>query len=108
MSEYYPDGWVIIELDNKDGKKDHFVFGSWSGGYTQGDSWRTNSGIVRVEENDDNQYEIHGHGKSVYYCHKGSEGRISSYNQAVLAELCESSNTKVINFEDMELKNDRD
>ena len=43
---YYPDKWLIIEINGT--TRFHKVFGTWSGGYLEGDSWRFNSGIVGV------------------------------------------------------------
>ena len=67
---YNPDNWVIIKLD--DGKDPHYrVLGGWSGGYATGDSWRMNSGITKVEE-DDGAYYFSGSSGSTYRCGKGS------------------------------------
>lgn len=67
---YTPDNWVIIKLD--DGKDPHYrVLAGWSGGYTTGDSWRINSGITQVTE-DDKSYYFSGSSRSTYCCGKGS------------------------------------
>ena len=43
-----PDKWVVIKiLDNE-----HKIFASWAGGYLDGDRWKLNSGITKVEEDD--------------------------------------------------------
>ncbi|MDA1317393.1 MAG: hypothetical protein O3B87_05235 [bacterium] len=42
-----------------------------SGGYLSGDSWRMNSGIVRVEEDEDYFY-FYGASGSCYQCHKNA------------------------------------
>ena len=64
---YFPDNWVIIKIKGDD---PHYrVLGGWSGGYASGDSWRMNSGITKVEfEND--QYIFYGSSGSRYICHK--------------------------------------
>ncbi len=70
-SVYVPDNWVIVKLDCPE---PHYrVLSGWSGGYFQGSSWRLNSGIVRVEE-DDNSYKFYGASGSSYTCHKECYG----------------------------------
>ena len=66
---YFPDNWVIIKLK---GDVPHYrVLAGWSGGYTTGDSWRMNSGIVRVEQTEF-LYMFYGSSGSVYECVKNS------------------------------------
>jgi len=66
-----PDNWVIIFLNGND---PHYrVLAGWSGGYAQGDSWRLNSGIVRVEDAGD-RWEFYGASGSCYSCGKNSYG----------------------------------
>jgi len=67
---YYPDSWVIIRVKETGLYK---VLGGWSGGYLQGDSWRMNSGIVRVEEGE-GYWLMHGHSGSIYRCDEKSYG----------------------------------
>jgi len=100
MSQHKPDGWAILEQKQPDGRKEYFVFGSWSGGYLYGDSWRANSGIKSVEETDDS-YLFHGYSGSVYTCFKHSEGRISAYNLGVLNSLAERSDATVVQYNDV-------
>lgn len=62
-----PDNWVIIKLKGED---PHYrVLAGWSGGYTTGDSWRLNSGITRVEE-DEYHFRFYGSSGSCYVCNK--------------------------------------
>ena len=71
MSLYNPDRWVLIKIG---GINPHYrVFGCWSGGYLDGDSWRMNSGIVRVEEDEEN-YRFYGSSGSCYVCGKYGYG----------------------------------
>lgn len=70
MTEYIPDKWVVVKIGGSD---PHYrVLGGWSGGYVNGDSWRMNSGITKVDS-DDNYWYFYGDSGSVYKC------RISSY-----------------------------
>jgi hypothetical protein len=71
MSNYWPDNWVIIKLKGDD---PHYrVLAGWSGGYATGDSWRMNSGITAVEE-DEHHFYFYGSSGSCYQCHKESYG----------------------------------
>ena len=71
MSNYFPDNWVVIKLKGDD---PHYrVLAGWFGGYTTGDSWRMNSGITKVEEND-RTYYFSGSSGSIYACDKQSYG----------------------------------
>ena len=68
---YMPDNWVVIKIKGDD---PHYrVLAGWSGGYTTGDSWRMNSGIVRVEE-DQEYFHFYGSSGSCYVCHKQAYG----------------------------------
>ena len=71
MSYYAPDNWVVLHIKGDD---PHFrVLAGWSGGYTTGDSWRMNSGIAKVIEEDD-YYLFIGESGSTYACHKDMYG----------------------------------
>jgi len=71
MTSYTPDNWVVLKINGDD---PHYrVLGGWSGGYAQGSSWRMNSGITRVEE-DETYFKFFGASGSVYYCHKDAYG----------------------------------
>jgi hypothetical protein len=72
MNPYTPDKWIIIKgtVNNKTIFK---VLAGWSGSYLEGQSWRINSGITKVEVNDDS-YLFHGHSGSVYKCRKTGYG----------------------------------
>ena len=75
---YEPDSWVIIKIDNPEYEKIYYkVLGGWSGGYLDGDSWRMNSGITKIERDGD-YYLFHGISGSTYKCHeKGETMRMS-------------------------------
>lgn len=66
---YTPDNWVVVKYKGDD---PHYrIFAGWSGGYATGDSWRMNSGIVRVEE-DEHLLLFYGSTGSCYECNKQS------------------------------------
>jgi hypothetical protein len=69
MNEYTPDNWVVIKIKGDD---PHYkILAGWSGGYTTGNSWRMNSGIVRVEQTEF-LYKFYGSTGSCYVCSKNS------------------------------------
>ena len=84
-----PDRWVVLKLKNE-GTTIYKVFGSWAGGYLDGDRWKANSGIVSVEEDDDYYYFI-GYTGSCYKCHKKGYGVVTSYSQSVLDNLIDKA-----------------
>ena len=77
-----PQRWVIVAF-KKESDTYYKVFASWAGGYLDGDSWRMNSGIAKVEE-DDSHFYFTGHSGSCYKCHKLGYGFATSYSQRVL------------------------
>lgn len=80
--EYVPDKWMIIKINSK--KDPHYrVFATWSGGYLGSDSWKMNSGITSVTEDDD-YYYFKGSSGSVYKCHKAMRGQSTAYGWGVL------------------------
>ena len=74
--DYYPDSWVVIRVKETGLYK---VLAGWSGSYLYGDSWRMNSGIVRVEEGE-GYWLMHGHSGSIYRCDEKSYGLRMSTN----------------------------
>jgi len=68
---YQPDNWIILKIKGE-GSCYYKVLAGWSGGYLDGDSWRANSGIVKIEQTD-THYNFIGETGSVYKCHKESE-----------------------------------
>ena len=77
-----PDRWLIIDCGG-DGL--YKVFATWSGGYLDGDSWRLNSGIEKVE-GDGDYLLFHGYSGSIYKCHKDRYGT-TGYGAHVIYSL---------------------
>lgn len=73
MTEHYPDNFKIIKVETDNGDFLHKVFATWRGGYLHGDSWRANSGISKIKE-DNSYFHFYGKSGSVYTCHKESYG----------------------------------
>ena len=91
MSNHKPNNWVVIKMDGDD---PHYrVLAGWSGGYLDGDSWRMNSGITRVEDDGD-CYNFYGSSGSCYYCYKESYC-IRMNNARIWARLQELHGDKV-------------
>lgn len=77
------------------------VLCGWMGGYTKGDVWKINSGVVGVDF-DDEIYRFKGQSGSVYACHK---------NRYLMADIMrdglrEMRNTR--NVTSVEILEDRD
>lgn len=84
--EYQPDRWVILKIGGDLFK----VFGGWSGGYLSGDSWKLNSGIVRVQE-DGAYWRFLGYSGSEYRCRKTAYG-MTGYMAAVYESWRQAGN----------------
>ena len=92
MTNYTPDSWQLVKITGTD---PHYrVFASWSGGYLDGDSWKLNSGVTSVTEDDDYFY-FQGYSGSTYQCHKASYGIRSIYNIGVIDDYCKKSDGKM-------------
>lgn len=78
MIGYNPHKWLMVQIKGPD---PHYrILGSWMGGYLDGDSWRLNSGVVRVEEEND-YYHFYGSSGSCYTCRKANYGaHLFGYN----------------------------
>ena len=99
--EIIPDKWVVIGITKK-GQTVYKIFGSWAGGYLDGDSWKLNSGIESLTEDEDNYY-FKGYSGSVYKCNKNHYGIATSYSQSVLENfqrVALEGNMKITIFEE--------
>lgn len=67
MAEVHkPDSWVVIRMTYKE-QVIYKVLGGWSGSYINGNSWRLNSGIEKVEYDVANDvWNFHGSSGSIY------------------------------------------
>lgn len=81
-NQYQPDVWVVFKIKRK---KVYKVLAGWYGGYAGTNSWRVNSGITKVEENENN-YIFHGSTGSIYICPKHSE-RMSMLTASIWQQL---------------------
>jgi hypothetical protein len=92
-----PERWVIVKLPNNYYK----VFGTWTGGYLDGDRWKLNSGISKVEQ-DENFYYFIGFSGSCYKCHKKGYGTATSWGLSVLNKIIEQGNGQIELMENVE------
>lgn len=89
MSEYNPDKWLMIRINGTD---PHYrIFGSWFGGFLDGDAWRLNSGVKSVTEDDD-YYYFNGNSGSVYKCFKEAYGA-NSFGWSNAQHICKETNS---------------
>lgn len=83
----YPDRWVILKINENTYK----VFASWKG---LDGRWRLNSGIEKVEQDEDSYYLI-GHSGSCYKCDKKEYGTASTYAFDLLNKTIAANKGKV-------------
>ena len=101
MNEYTPDSWVIIKITGIEDKDFYKVLGGWSGGYLDGDSWRMNSGIEKVEDDGD-YWNFVGSSGSVYRCHKeGNTMRMSMSGTWAQLKKKFPDNVELVDVEDI-------
>lgn len=98
MSEHNPDNWVIFKILGE--TLPYRVLAGWSSSYLYGTSWRINSGIIRVEE-DDEHYTFYGVSNSCYKCHKSAYGL-----RANNAHIWEKLQNQTYTVELMDVDND--
>ena len=92
-----PERWVILKLPNNYYK----VFGTWADGYLDGDRWKLNSGISKVEQ-DENFYYFIGFSGSCYKCNKKAYGTATSYGHSILNKIIEQGNGQIELMEDVD------
>ena len=81
-----PSKWVILKIDDQSTYK---VFGTWGGGYLDGQSWKLNSGIAKVTEDEDNYTNNYKTNKKYY------EHYTQNYNR-VCARRPENNNRSTL------------
>ena len=97
---YTPDRWVVLKIGTM-----YKVLAGWSGGYLDGDYWRLNSGITKVEQEGD-YWLFHGNSGSIYKCHKGGDG-FTSLSGQVYMQLVDSYGKDSIKLMDEETEWDK-
>ncbi len=78
MDGYVPDCWVILKFTGPEYGVIHKVLAGGGGGYLNGYTWKLNSGITKVEVDNDPKgrkfYIIHGISGSRYFCYEDRHG----------------------------------
>lgn len=100
MKIYTPDRWVVLRLS--DGlESSHKLFAGWYGNFTDGASWKLNSGITSVTKKGD-WIDFEGYTGSVYRCNIAAEG-LSTYMQAILTGWRENHGLTIdtINYDNL-------
>lgn len=100
---YEPNYWQVIKIV-RDKETIYKLFGTWYGGYTSGDSWRLNSGIMKVEKEGHFLY-FYGFSGS-FYTVVNSENlyRTTSYSQSILNNMIENSMKAGVSIEILPFK----
>ncbi len=94
---FFPDGWVILHIhgegpDNE--QLDNYrVAACWQGGYTTGESYQINSGILRFTKTP-THYTFSGVSGSEYVCSVDTHGKINSILMSVISNL-QQNTTKI-------------
>lgn len=95
---YNFDGFALIKIETDD--ETYFkVFGSNSGGYLHGDSWRVNSGVSKLVYND-LWYGFIGYSGSCYVVPRHG-GRISMYNSGILDKFLSQDKVTLVDNKDI-------
>lgn len=94
MNEYCPDKWVVIKIGPGNLYK---VFACWYGGYTGSDSWKLNSGITSITQ-DDGYYLFVGSSGSIYKCRQDLYGT-NSYGGTVLEHFIKQAADSGVSIE---------
>lgn len=101
MNEYNPDKWLILEVFPDDGSSPYLkVFGTWAGGYLSGDSWRINSSVIEITQDDD-YYYFHGASGSVYKCHKCGYGVAGASNNYLIKDFASQEGVRVLEYDEV-------
>ncbi len=85
-----PDKWLMVKITMIETDEVLYkIFASWYGGFMGSNSWRMNSGVTKVTE-DDKFFYFAGHSGSLYQCDKQSYGA-NWFCQGVLNDYIERS-----------------
>lgn len=102
--DYYPDSWVLLKIkESKLSSPYYKLLTGWSGGYANGDSWRMNSGVVDVTEDEEGLLHFHGASGSLYVCHR-SRNRLSMATAGIYETLTRNQGFEgqVVKVEDID------
>ncbi len=92
-----PDKWIVVKITTSNSKPMYKVFGTFFGGYLDGDSWKLNSGVSQIKEDEDT-ISFYGYSGSVYECGKKSYGT-STYTQGILDSFINKAKSQNVDIE---------
>ena len=111
MNEYAPDYWQVIKIVTPT-ETIYKLFSSWVGGYTNGDSWKLNSGITGIKKVEKVlhmthgpktvtiSYEITGYSGSVYSVPaKDNCYRTTGYTGGILQSIIDRIKAEILPFD---------
>lgn len=99
MSNYTPDTYQFIRVSSANDRKIITkIFAVWAGGYLNGESWKLNSGVTKIIEEDGMLY-VHGHSGSVYAISAHEQPPMTSYGSGILNKILDSAAKQNINIE---------
>jgi hypothetical protein len=81
MADYYPDKWMLVEIESPDNGKVTKVMASWYGGFAGSNSWKLSSGVTKITK-EGKIYAFLNDSGSTYYCHEDAYGA-SMYTHSV-------------------------
>lgn len=81
-----PDKWVVLKIQH-DNEIIYKLYATRLGGYLDGDAWQINSGICKIEIQN-NIINFHGVSGSIYSCVLNTYGT-SMYTQSILDNIIE-------------------
>jgi hypothetical protein len=75
----------MLKFKYGNGETIYKILATFYGGFARGDSWKLNSGVTSIQQEDD-YYLFHGSSGSIYYCHKELYG-MGSYTSSIYADF---------------------
>ena len=94
--EYTPDTWVMLKITTQTYTV-YKILAGWTGGFTSGDSWKLNSGCIKVEKTGDTLVFTGASGST--YCVYPNAYRLSLTTSAILRTFQESVQNTGIEIE---------
>lgn len=101
-----PNYWQVLKVTTAEQEVIYKIFGTWCGGYLDGDSWRLNSGIKEVQKVDE-FLQIKGYSGTEYkVLYSDYVYRTTMYTQSVLESFIKKADLigvkiEVIPFKDV-------
>jgi hypothetical protein len=84
-TKHCPDKWVVVKFLRPDRTVNYRVFACWYGSFAGADSWKINSGITGVT-NENNYFVFSGASGSTYICLRENYGT-HQHGQGILQNI---------------------